>query len=303
MLTIAPVRTFRHCGDALPGAIRPASPVTLFCQMGCMGGDLPNQPTYANTTQQTLKAQIAEAPQMYSAEAQYQPLLSGLESNDTLSAMNNMLYGNANSQGTMAMDQQANTAQRTSDVNDLATLGPQANAAMLASNPQSAALLSLLNGQAQSELGAGSSLTPDEQRTMQQNARAANAARGLGGTNVSVADELMNQWNLGQQLLQQRQGFAQGVINSNQQVTGDPMLAILGRNSGAVGNSTGSTTGAGFDLFNPQAGLGLAQSNYSADATFGASQPSDLSQISGLVGGILGSGGAGGAAGGIAGMM
>lgn len=178
----------------------------------------------------------------------------------------------------------ANTAQRSSDIQDVQNLGSEATQAMLNANPQNAALLNLLNGQAQSELEAGSNLTPDEQTAMQQASRAAFAARGMAGSNTGIADELLKQFNLGQQLLQQRQGFAQSVIGSNQAVVGDPFMQIVGRPSGAVSQAQGIQGNAGPGLFNPQSSLAasIASGNQQMDAAF--ADPSTLSKINGVLG-------------------
>lgn len=186
--------------------------------------------------------------------------------------------------GVIAQGAAANTATRTANINDLATLGPQATQAMLASDPADAALLGKLNTQANDELDAGSSLTPEQQRTMQQEARAAFAARGMGGGTQAVTDELMNQFNLGQQLLQQRQAFAQSLIGSNQSVQGNPASLVLGANSNAVGQAQSSQAQSGPSLFNPQAGLGLATSNYATSLQQAAAN----NPLNGLSNGITG---------------
>lgn len=185
----------------------------------------------------------------------------------------------------------ANTAQRQSDISDVQNLGPAARAAVLASNPDNAELLSKLNTQANAGLDAGSMLTTDQQTAMQQQSRAAFAARGMTGGNTSIADELLKQFNLGQQLLQQRQGFAQSVIGNNQQVVGDPFQQILGRPSNAVNTGMGVNSSAGPSLFNPQSSTAasMAAGNQAYAAMFAApSGMSDASQSLGLVGNLVG---------------
>jgi hypothetical protein len=195
--------------------------------------------------------------------------------------------------GLLELMQGAQASQRAADIADVMTLGPQAREALLAANPESAALLAKLNAQANAGLDAGSSLTPEEQRAMQQASRAAFAARGMGGSNSAITDELLRQFDLGQQLLRQRQAFAQSVLANNQQLLGDPFMQILGRGSNAVGQAQGVWQGAGPSLFNPQAGLGLAASNYATAANFAAAN-NPLANIGNILGGV------GRAAGGIA---
>lgn len=184
-----------------------------------------------------------------------------------------------------------NTAQRSADISDVANLGPQARAAVLASNPDQAALLGTLNQQANSELAAGSQLTPDEQTAMQQASRAAFASRGMTGSNSSIADELLKQYNLGQQLLTQRQGFAQSVLGNNQAVVGDPFQQILGRPSNAVSTGMGVNSSAGPSLFNPESSTAssMAAGNAAYSAMFAApSVMSDVSSTLGATGSLIG---------------
>ena len=161
----------------------------------------------------------------------------------------NTSYTTQATPGLNSMLASANTAQRSADISDVQNLGLASTNAMLAADPYNAELLQKLNASANSQLDAGSSLTPDEQRVMQQQSRAAFAARGMGGSNGAIADELLKQFNLGQQLLTQRQQFAQSVVGTNQNVIGDPFQQILGRSSGAVADSRGVQ--AGPSLFNP----------------------------------------------------
>ena len=158
-------------------------------------------------------------------------------------------------QGVFSMLQQQNSNQRTADINDVATLGPQARAAMLAANPDQATLLAKLNSDANIGLDAGTGLTAAEQQQTQQASRAAFAARGMGGGNASVSDELLKQFQLGNQLQQQRQQFAQSVMGSNASVVGDPFQQILGRTSGAIQTAQGIGQQAGPSLFNPESAL------------------------------------------------
>lgn len=187
--------------------------------------------------------------------------------------------------GLLALTQGAQSSQRGADIQDVMTLGPQAREALLAANPESAALLAKLNSQANAGLDAGSNLTPEEQRAMQQASRAAFAARGLGGSNGAVSSELLKQFDLGQQLMRQRQAFAQSVLGNNQQILGDPFMQILGRGSNAIGQAQGIGQQAGPSLFNPEAGLGLAASNYATAANFAAAN-NPLANIGNVLGGV-----------------
>jgi hypothetical protein len=128
-----------------------------------------------------------------------------------------------------------NSAQRLADINDVSMYGNLSRQAILDSNPDQARLLEMLNAQAQQGLAAGSQLTPEEQRQMQQASRSAFAARGMGNSNQSVMDEMMRQYSVGQDRMAQRRGFAGNVLGFNQAVVGDPFQQILGRSGQAIG--------------------------------------------------------------------
>lgn len=249
--------------------------------MGCFAPDPPPAPNYGQVTKDTLQAQVQEAPAQYAAEAQFSPQYAQLG----VSNLGTVLNGTATTPGLNTLMAQSNTNQRASDIADVANLGPQATQAELNANPANAQLLAGLNQQALAGLAAGSSLTPDQIRAQQQAARAAWSARGMDGSNVAVGDEMMRQFGVGQQLLQQRQGFAQSVINSNNAVVGDPFQAILGRSSGASGQAQGILGQSGPSLFNPQAGLNLASSNYATASQYAAAN-NPLAMIGGLMGGV-----------------
>jgi hypothetical protein len=59
-------------------------------------------------------------------------------------------------------------------------------------------------------------LTPEEQRIAQQQSRAAYAARGLSGTGMSAADEVLHQFSMGQDLAAKRAALAAGYMGGPQ---------------------------------------------------------------------------------------
>lgn len=64
---------------------------------------------------------------------------------------------------------------------------------------------------AEDELALGSSLSASDQRSAQQSARSAMAARGLYDSNQAIGAEVLNSYNLGRQRLGERRQFAEGV--------------------------------------------------------------------------------------------
>lgn len=193
----------------------------------------------------------------------------------------------------------AQNYQRAGDLADFNQYGQGYTSAILGANPQQKALLDQLNASAMSGLAAGSSLRPEEARQIQQQSRAAFSARGLGGSNGAIGDELLRQFNLGQQLLQQRQGFGTQIAGLNQAVVGDPFLAITGRPSQVIGASNqllGQSTGQyGQTGANNYNGLSDAYNTLFRDQDIKLAREAGNKQLIGqIVGGVLGS--AGGAA-------
>jgi len=252
--------------------------------MGCFSPDAPDARNYGQETRDTLQAQIDLAPQLYASEAQYQPMYSEL----ALRNLNTLLNGANGTPGLTQLLAGQATNQRAADISDVATLGPAAREAILASNPDSARLLELLNQQAEEGLVAGTSLTPGEMREVTQASRAAFAARGLSGSNSAIGDELLSQYNLGQKMLRDRQGFAGNVLGYNQAVVGDPFLQILGRPSTATNQAQAMQPG---NIFNPESAYAgnIYNSNQQLAAMFAdPSTMAKVGQVSGAAGQFVG---------------
>jgi hypothetical protein len=157
-------------------------------------------------------------------------------------------------------------------------------------DPQQKALVDLLNSQAQSELAAGTSMTPDMEREIAQRLRASQASRGLGFGLPDAVTEAFTLGERGQMLQRERRGFAGDVARLNQATVGDPFLAILGRPSSAGGAAQsflgqGSQTAgmSGPRLFNPESGYAsdLYNTNYNAAA---ATDIAGANATSGMIG-------------------
>lgn len=202
--------------------------------------------------------------------------------------------------GLIEMMNQAAKATQAGTIDRLNTLGPDARAAILAANPDMASLLDKLNTQAGEGLDAGSGLTPDEERIMQQQARASWAARGLDGSPGAAADEILRQFALGQNLKGQRQAFAQSVVGQDQSTLENPIFQLLTQGSNALPQAQSLLPG---QLFNPESPFAgnIASANQQMAALF--ADPSTLSKINQTtqtVGNVVGT--VGQIAGGIAGI-
>lgn len=204
---------------------------------------------------QTLESQIRLAPQQLDAYQRTAPgyaatdlavlgsSLFGEGWTGTLSDINRRLTDEAALQSRMA-----NTAQREADLADVQRLGGQVSAAQRGANPELFANLARLDEaaayditpgraeqlfgewagqagptalerqleeQASRELALGDQLSPEEQRLVRVQSRAAADARGRGFSNAALADEVLNTAGARQARADARRGFA---LQTNAQV-------------------------------------------------------------------------------------
>ncbi len=243
--------------------------------MGCFSPSAPAPVDYGAQTTKTLNAQIALQPKLFAANANPnygETAQAGLDL-QSLSTLLNGKTATGTSPAIPGLNSQmatATTAQRTADIGDVFNLGPQSTAATLNADPYNAALLAKLNGQANEGLDAGATLDPDQTRDITQYARAGEAARGTNGDPGDVLGEVLDQFNAGQALKQQRQQFAQSMTGTNQAVIGDPFQQILGRPSGATATAGAMLPG---NQFNPDDALSanITAGNQQNNALFSTS--------------------------------
>jgi hypothetical protein len=224
-----------------------------------MGGvNAPAERNYAQETAETLKTQLALAPEKYAAEAKYAPQYQKLQLDLLRSATPELLqlYRDQISPAMSEAEAASRSRARAGDIADIGTLGPQARAAIKAASPQQAALADSLTAQAQSGLNAGSRLTPEQQRQVEQQTRGSFAARGLAGSPTAGLQEAVRSQLSGAGMQQQRSQQAMGALGASQGVYGDVFQQVLGRPSQAFGAGQGFIGQAqGFNpgqLFNPE---------------------------------------------------
>ena len=228
-------------------------------------GAAPEEDPYDKQTTKTLRTQIMLAPELYDAESEYQPKYTALELKNLQTAM----FGTPEQRGLMSLQQEINPlmsrmeaeslrAQREADIGDVERYGGRATTALrdMSGNTQ---LLNEFNRQAMEDLQAGQNLTPAEQRFAQQSSRAAFSARGIGMGSQAIQDEVLKQYQLGNERQAQRRQFAGNVVGMNQQTGGDPFMAILGRpgqafqaGQGFGGQAGAVSQGSGPSMFNPE---------------------------------------------------
>lgn len=220
--------------------------------------EAPAPRNYAQETADTLRAQIELAPQKYAAEAQFAPQYQALQLGLLQKATPELLklYKEQIAPTMGEVEAAARSRSRAGDIADIQALGPQARAAIRAASPEQAALADTMAQQAQSALSAGSRLTPEQQRMVEQQTRGSLAARGLAQGPSGALQEAVRSQMAGAGLQQQRQQQAMGALQAGQGVYGDVFQQVLGRPSQAFAGSQGFIGQAqGFNpgqLFNPE---------------------------------------------------
>ena len=224
-----------------------------------MGGvNAPAERNYGQETADTLRTQLQLAPEKYAAEAKYAPQYQKLQLDLLRSATPELLalYKDQIAPVMSEAEAASRSRSRAGDIADISTLGPQARAAIKAASPQQAALADTLTAQAQSGLNAGSRLTPEQQRQVEQQTRGSFAARGLAGSPTAGLQEAVRSQLSGAGMQQQRSQQAMGALGASQGVYGDVFQQVLGRPSQAFGAGQGFIGQAqGFNpgqLFNPE---------------------------------------------------
>jgi len=189
--------------------------------------EAPAPRNYGQETRDTLQAQLDLAPQKYAAEAKYAPQYQALQLGLLKSATPELLqlYKEQIAPTMGEVEAAARSRSRAGDIADIERLGPQARAAIKAASPEQAALADTLTAQAQSGLAAGSRLTPEQQRMVEQQTRSGLAARGLA---------------------QGPSGALQEAVRSQMAGAG---LQAFGASQGFVGQAGGFNPG---QLFNPE---------------------------------------------------
>lgn len=226
----------------------------------------PKVPSYSAQMISALNAQAKIAPKLIALERQYQPELTSLN----LQGMQNALFGSGDQQGYLQTLQQLAPEYRQFEAQDTAALRAEELKQLGQFAPDyvqsyrqaagSQGLLSGLQSQAQQELAAGTNLTPEETRQAQQASRAAFAGRGLGLTNRAIGAEILNQYGLGQERLQQRRQFA-GQTAAQLEQSGMPQYyqSMMGGGSlqSLMGLSGAAQQYSGSGFFNPESQMAM----------------------------------------------
>ena len=174
-----------------------------------------------------------------------------------------------------AANNTANTASRLAVSNDLSALGPGATAGIRALNPSQAALYDLLSKQAGEGLAAGNQMTPAQLAQLNNSLRSSQGVRGMSYGPAASYEEVMQNGAYGDQLQQQRQGFAGNLAEMGNRFYTLPGLQMLTGTSGPSGQAqsfyggAGNATAGSGNTFSQLGGYGsdLFNTNYNAQAS------------------------------------
>ena len=205
-----------------------------------------------------MSAQEAIQPRLLALERQYTPLYQQLQNENQIRGMQMMqdAYGQSIPRSAQLSQQYAEAMQPA-----FASIGTSARNAYTATlDPSVSGLMGVLGQQASADLARGTALSPEEQKQSEQAARIAMAARGLTG-NQAIAQEVLNNYNLGQARQNAARQFAGSVYGMGQQAAqqamsmyGNTMLGAAQNFSPAAmyGNTANMSQGLGAQIFQPE---------------------------------------------------
>lgn len=251
-----------------------------------MGGspkiNMPAAPTYSGSMEEILRAQLKYAPEVYAAEEQYQPLYAKLQQR--------MMEEEAASQLKMYQGLQPELSELEENYQksqqEAQFRGLQERAPSYVQQFQrvqgTEGILSGLQKYAQEQqaIAPQYGLDPEEQRAIQQQTRAAYAARGTALGDQAALGEVLNRYQFQRQrrleedqLQAQRQQIAAGIAGVLQQQSAPAMQSFYQQPMYA-GNFAGNVVQSallgqqqsGAQIFNPESptGMGLISGGYNA---------------------------------------
>jgi hypothetical protein len=269
--------------------------------MGSKKVQAPPPRDYKQEMMDAMSAQEAIQPRLLELERQYTPLYQQLQNENQIRGMQMMqdAYGKSIPRSAQLSQQYAEAMQPA-----LAGIGTTARNAYNATlDPSVSGLMGTLGQQATADLARGTALSPEEQKQSEQAARIAMAARGLTG-NQAVAQEVLNNYNLGRARQDQARSFAGSVYGMGQQAAqqsmsmyGNTMLGAAQNFSPAAmyGTTANMQQGLGAQIFQPEsqynAGLITANRKEAMDAQIANAQSRNA-----LTSGLMGMAGAMGGA-------
>jgi hypothetical protein len=270
--------------------------------MGSKKVKAPAPRNYQQEMMDAMSAQEAIQPRLLALERQYAPLYQQLQNENQVRGMQYMqdAYAQSIPRSAQLSQQYAEAMQPA-----FAGIGTSARNAYNATlDPSVSGLMGTLGQQATADLERGTALSPEEQKQSEQAARMAMAARGLSG-NQAVAQEVLNNYNLGQARQNAARQFAGSVYGMGQQsaqqamsMYGNTMLGAAQNFSPAAmyGTTANMNQGLGAQIFQPEsqynAQLITANRKEAMDAQIANAQSSNamrsgLMSMVGTIGGAM----------------
>lgn len=213
----------------------------------------------------------ASPPDAGQVSSQYQ-----LELYDLMQALPGIYNKSAEYEPMFAnLNNQITSGTRASGVADVAKLAPSILKTERAYDPAVTNLTDTLDSQAQQQLGLNGALDPATARSVQQQIRGAQTARGLGVGPGDAAEEQFYQTQTQEARRTQNQQLAAGAATQTRNTLGDPFSILLG-----YGQPVSTTS----SIINPQSSQNLLGS---AQTMVGGAQTANYNQMTGLDNGLI----------------
>lgn len=279
--------------------------------MGSTKVNMPKAPDYKETSRDILKAQIELAPELYANEQKYQPLYQALQDRlQRQSAQAQMQLFQELQPEFSKLESNYQKSQQESQLQGLQERAPSYIQAFQRASGTLPGIQGMQKYAAELQaMPAEYGLDPQERRAIEQQTRAAYAARGTALGDQSALSEVLNRYQFENQrrieedqLRMQRQMAAAGLTGNIAQLA-SPALTSFYQQPMYAGNFAGNTVQsalmgqqqAGPQLFNPesQTGFGLAGGVYNSkvQGAIGQAQ-ANASMIGGITGAVGTLGGA-----------
>jgi|GEM_PF-1128070 len=223
--------------------------------LGGGSGSAPQETSYGTQMAQALNAQMGIQTPLLAAQQQYLPQYQSMMQTGMTGQLGvtNNLYNTAIGQSAALQQQQFNA--NAGLYSQIGANSANAYNSMLGAG--GANLMASQTDAANQALAQGSNLSPQANQAAQQSARAAMAARGMQYGNQGIAQEVFNNYSLGQQQLATNRAYAANVAGQNMQQAnsayssfGQPQVANM-QNLNA-----NSILGTSYNMYqNPTAGM------------------------------------------------
>lgn len=267
-----------------------------------MGGGGPAPPDLSQEYTGELSAKAKLAPQVFQTESQFDPQYGNLN----LANVSNVLTGSSDPgpagylgfmkdvAATTNADQATSQGQQAQgNIGNATRFGPQGVAALMAADPGEASIMSGLTASAADQANAGTSLSPAQNRQVEQSVREGQAARGMGFGPADAYGEALGVSQYGTNLWQQRAQTAGAIAGQRYSQYTAP--AVNWAAGGPNNSATQYALGQGYGI-SSSIGPKLFGSDINAQNTFDTSYNGQVNQsiakqnsIGGLIGGGISS--------------